>query len=189
MRRWPWLLIAASVVLIVASLRPLLGSADWAGLGQWVGGAGALAAVVAALWLAGAESRHERAREAERSRIQAYYVKAEWAAGRLEGELPPILVRHSGTEPMVNVRIVAVHSSGPPSRPPLKADANTDCPVLLPGEPWHVEWRLARKDLGDTAIAHYCSSASRIEIAYEDLAGGRWKRIGSAPPEPDPRAK
>ncbi|MBB1153951.1 hypothetical protein [Amycolatopsis dendrobii] len=185
MRRWPWLLIAAAVVVVVVSSRPLLGSADWAGLGQWVGGVGAFAAVVAALWLAGAESRHERAREAERSRIQAYYVKADWETGREQGQLPPISVRHAGAEPMVNVRVVAVHTNRPPSRPPLKVVANTDCPVLLPGEPWHVEWRLARVDLGDAIVALYCASTSKIEIAYEDLAGGRWKRIGSAPPEPD----
>ncbi|MET9263082.1 hypothetical protein [Amycolatopsis sp. NPDC004079] len=172
MRQWPWVLIAVSVLIIVGSSRPLLGPADWAGLGQWVGGLGAGAAVIAAMWLAGAESRHERAREAERLRVQAYYVKADWKSDEESRGFHPIKVENSGIDPMLNVRVVAVHTNEGPSRPPLEVVAKSDCPVLLPHEIWTVDWQTG-KDLSDVLVRLYVAPMNRIEITYEDLAGGR----------------
>jgi hypothetical protein len=49
---WPVLLMAGSTLVISSSSRLLIGSVDWAGLGQWVGGVGSIAAAGVAVWIA-----------------------------------------------------------------------------------------------------------------------------------------
>ncbi|QYN26697.1 hypothetical protein [Amycolatopsis sp. DSM 110486] len=162
-----------------------LGTDDWAGLGQWVGGLGSLAAVVAALRIAGAETRRERAREAERVRLHPYYISGQWDEV-VEGLNSKwhLVVTNRGTDPVVDVELLTLR--GLNASAPYSLRIGMSKSVLLPGEVWEPPlYRLP----GDVQIA--ISDEMRqldmmeAEIVFRDLYGGRWRRVGNRPPGPE----
>jgi hypothetical protein len=187
-----WTLVVLGSVAILVGSRWLLDPGDWAGLGQWVGGLGAFVAAGAALRIASAEVRRERARDAERLRVHAYYVSGRWAPVKAFDHIDYKLeVRNGGTEPVLNVELVAVHVAGQtgPMRVKVTADKGT-CRVLLPGESWRPrDWRSVSEDLRTTMLSDFVTGPDgEVEITFEDLGGTRWRRIGTQPPVPDGKA-
>lgn len=179
--RWPLALIAFSSLLMLVSARFAFGAADWAGLGQWVGGLGAFAAAWVALVIANREVRRDRAKEAARVRAHAYYVKAKitFTTG---GRGPGIEVINSGSDPVLNVRLMTIHRANP-SLPDMNLlPRNYECPVLVPREPW--TFPLTGSGAGGSFVTNELPKAEdSVEIVYDDLAGTRWHRIGSRPPQ------
>jgi len=175
---WRFLVFA---IVIVAASRLVLGTNDWAGLGQWVGGLGALYAAGVALYIATGETRRERAREDERLRTHAYYIRAEFATKTMLAERTRIQITNTGSDPVRDVRPVALHPRDHPSRPLLAIQPDNGPCVVLPGEPAVVPWGpKTAVDIPEGAAPHYF--AGLIEIEYRDLSNNVWRRIGNQPP-------
>ncbi|MFD9892733.1 hypothetical protein ACFWY9_25600 [Amycolatopsis sp. NPDC059027] len=158
-------------VAVLCGTRWWLGTNDWAGLGQWVGGLGALVAAGTALYIANRDLRRELAREAERVRVHAYYVEAKILFPQQSMQVPRVAVVNAGTEPVLNVRLMMVHRANPSSSP-VEIDGESECPVLLPDEPW------------TNSLTVFPEEGDTVEIAYDDLAGTRWRRNGKQAPLP-----
>lgn len=181
-RRGP-IVMAVSAVIIGLSSQPLIGTDGWAGLGQWVGGLGALAAAWVALDIAKQEASRENRRDAERSRVQAYYVKI--SQTETGGRGVHLKVENQGNQPIVNVDAVALHIHGDAGEvvvPCSVPDGRRD--VLLredfPWEPWI--WP-DNDDLdGTVEQMRLANGRVEIEIVFEDLNQTRWRRIGSRAP-------
>ncbi|MDS0134659.1 MULTISPECIES: hypothetical protein [unclassified Amycolatopsis] len=101
----------AFVVLVTYTLRRWLSPGDWAGVGQWFGGLGALIAAWVALRVASDERRRESRRDAERLRVQAFYIVG-GLAGSEGSNGVQVFVRITRHEPVVNIDVVALHVVG-----------------------------------------------------------------------------
>ncbi|MFD4250020.1 hypothetical protein ACFWQL_09810 [Amycolatopsis thermoflava] len=109
--RRAWWLIFPAAVSVAGGLIAwfLLGDHDvWAGLGQWVGGGGALVAAGVALWAAQQETAHRRADDARRQRANVHFVLPELVARqgevrKLAGVTRDPAVRNRGPEPVLSV--------------------------------------------------------------------------------------
>ncbi|WP_410659482.1 hypothetical protein [Amycolatopsis sp. lyj-112] len=156
----------------------------WAGLGQWVGGAGAFIAAWAALRIARKDAWRQAAQETERRRIQAYYVSARVDATSV-GEGIRVCVRNQSPEPIEDVDIVAIHISGQTQNfvleCALKNERKRD--VFLPIDddwrPWVVP---TEGTLTAEMLAMATSEKHLPEVVFRDLGGTRWRRIGNRPP-------
>ncbi|UOX90438.1 hypothetical protein MUY14_07385 [Amycolatopsis sp. FBCC-B4732] len=127
-------------------LRVWLGTNDWAGLGQWVGGLGAFYAAWAALRIARDEAGRENRRENERLRVHAYFVSGSWTYSdvvhvgtnngeqRLENKRPTMKIENVGTDPVTDVAVVATNWLAGGERLVLRAK-NGPKRTLLPGQP------------------------------------------------------
>jgi hypothetical protein len=168
-------------------LRPVLGSTDWGGLGQWVGGLGALFAAGAALKIARDEAGRENRREAERLRIEAHYIVT-GIAGTHGGRGVQVWVRNDGHEPVTELDVVALHTKGSTKTFVVECAPTTErCPVLLPGAVWNT-WVVATQgDLTSELVFRAADVGSAAEVVFDDLAGRRWRRIGSDRPTVDLR--
>ncbi|MFI6304290.1 hypothetical protein ACIBCH_20665 [Amycolatopsis thailandensis] len=170
-------LVFALVVMIGTRYWPFGNDPNsWAGLGQWVGGIGALAAAWAALRIARKEARRENERDAETRRVAAYYVQGSHGGVTAENRVNQT-VRNEGSEPVVNVDVVALHVVGHPPVKVRQPRGRKD--VLLPGNPW----RLWVSPVENEYPSGLGAGTTLTEIEFEDLAGTRWRRIGERPPE------
>ncbi|MFF4600146.1 hypothetical protein [Amycolatopsis sp. NPDC001319] len=179
-----WVIIACvAAVAVTVGTRFWLGTDDWAGLGQWVGGLGSLAAVVAALWLAGAETRRERVREAERVRLHPYFVSGQWEdAGDGRRRSWELVVTNRGTDPVVDVEVLTLRTRNSPRVIPIGLSKA----VLLPSERWEVPLNRLPGDV-QVSISHRMGELDQtdVEIAFRDLSDSGWRRVGSNPPVPE----
>lgn len=178
---WPLVLVVFSGLLMLVSARFAFGAADWAGLGQWVGGLGAFAAAWVALAISNREVRRDRVKEAARVRTHAYYVKAKitFSTGGLG---PAVEVINSGTDPVLNVRLMKIHRVNP-SLPDINLlPGDHERPVLIPHEPWIT--RLTGSGPSGAFVANeFPETGDSVEIVYDDLAGTRWHRTDNQPPQ------
>lgn len=182
-RRGP-IVMACSLAIIGLSSQPFIGTDGWAGLGQWVGGLGALGAAWVALDIAKKEASRENAREAERARVQGYYVKASHT--QTNGDSVHLHVVNQGDQPIVNVEPLALHihsEAGEVVVPCSVPDGRRD--VLLredfPWEPWISLSNDGDSD-GTAELMRLANGRVEVEIAFEDVNRTRWRRIGSRPP-------
>ncbi|MFD6073532.1 hypothetical protein, partial [Amycolatopsis lurida] len=98
-------LVFALVVMIGTRYWPFGNDTNsWAGLGQWVGGIGALAAAWAALRIARKEALRQHGQEVDRLRMHAYYITASWVMVDFNNQR--IEVRNGGSEPVLDVEVV-----------------------------------------------------------------------------------
>ncbi|HET6286337.1 MAG TPA: hypothetical protein VFG15_06265 [Amycolatopsis sp.] len=183
-RRGP-IVMALSAVVVFMSLQPFLGTDGWAGLGQWAGGLGAFFAAWAALDIAKQEARRENRREDERLRIEAHFVAATWNQVLVDQQVMAIVANDS-KEPVLNVRLVSVRLFMAEVAWISAEEVREH--VLLPGGRWNpkvaVDWKPPTSpDLETMRDKHY-----EIEIAFEDLGGTCWRRIGTRPPFMDETA-
>ncbi|MDQ0376562.1 hypothetical protein [Amycolatopsis thermophila] len=188
--RRAWWLILPAAVSVAGGLIAwfLIDDHDvWAGLGQWVGGGGALVAAGVALWAAQQETAHRRADEARRQRANAHFILPEMVSRqgevrKLSGVTKDPAVRNRGPEPVLNVKLVSIFI---PGRGLLLVDV-PEREVLLPEEEVvFSDWRPAGVDdiaqLIEAAM-HTIRPDLVLEIEFEDLQGGRWSRHGTEPP-------
>lgn len=188
-RRGP-IVMAVSAVVVGVSLQPLIGTDGWAGLGQWVGGLGALVAAWVALDIAGREARHREEADAHQDFVRANFIVA---ARNPDGAL---FVRHIGPEPVLALQVTA-YRRFPSGDLPVEPIPLTGLPVDVlmpdrPGEgsnqiqlPWDVDpvradtvlWQKERMLREHPGL---------IEIEYTDLRGNRWARAGADPARPAP---
>ncbi|MDT7802780.1 MAG: hypothetical protein QOI78_6213 [Actinomycetota bacterium] len=187
-RRGP-VVMAVSAVVMGLSLQPFIGTDGWAGLGQWVGGLGALVAAWVALNIAGREARHREEADAHQDFVRANFIVTTVDNGHVR-------VRNLGAEPVLAVQVTAYRrypSSDLPVEPILLNGPPVE--VLMPdrlGEgtnqvelPWNVDpvradtvmWQKERMLTEHPGL---------IEIEYTDLRGNRWARAGSDPARPAP---
>ncbi|WP_145926609.1 hypothetical protein [Amycolatopsis orientalis] len=179
---WAILVTVAFVLGVIWLLHRWLNVNDWAGLGQWFGGLGALVAAWVALRIASDERRRERSQEIERLKVQAFYVTSIVTGGTYEGV--KVVIRNASTEPVVNVSIITFH---------LRTNTQTVLEewvpnevirlVLLPEEKWNCLLNSPRLDLPVLdEVSRLTSLAPQAEIEFEDLNGTVWRRIGDQPP-------
>ncbi|MEU0788471.1 hypothetical protein ABZ342_00300 [Amycolatopsis sp. NPDC005961] len=159
-------------------------SDSWAGLGQWMGGFGAFSAAWAALRIARKEVTRANRREAERARVQAFYVKVSQLQTTDQGVR--VQVENRGDTPIIDVDVVAIHIHLPSEdrRVPCAATGGKRSVLLREDglwEPW--AWP-ADGEVDETIAAMTASNGNtEIEIEFNDVGGTRWHRIGSRPPE------
>ncbi|MEV6648657.1 hypothetical protein [Amycolatopsis sp. NPDC051371] len=166
--------------MIIIGLRAWLGTDDWAGLGQWVGGLGAFYAALVALQIARDEAGRENRREAERLRVQAYYVRAAWVhVGKPPHRVLGVKVENAGSEPVLDVQVVASHK-GDEVLPLVVKDSPKH--VLLPAHRWFPNWNADTSEIPVSVMAMLVATPAELEIAFTDLGGMRWRRIGERPP-------
>jgi len=147
---------------------------DWVSVvGQLVGTAGTVAAVVLALWIARRDGRRLRAELADREAGQARLVTAD--VHRAAGRWWARTTNHS-TAPVFGVEVVeARHQGGPSYVEPV------------PGAPVILEV-LAAGDSVDRALdvpagADPDPARDVVVTRYLDAAGLRWRREGAGPPQ------
>jgi hypothetical protein len=92
-----------------------------------------------------------------------------------------IQIANSGSDPVIDVRPVALHPRDHPSRPLLAIKPDDGPCVVLPGEPVVLSWGPETAvEVPEDAVPHYF--AGLIEIEYRGLGDNVWRRIGSRPP-------
>ncbi|MFG1642649.1 hypothetical protein ACGFMK_20350 [Amycolatopsis sp. NPDC049252] len=184
-RKSTWAIFAtiAFISLATYALRKWLSSGDWAGLGQWFGGLGALIAAWVALRIASDERRREGRRDAERLRVQAYYIVGGVVASDGSRGVQ-VFVRNTGPEPVVNVDIVALHVDGRSDNLIVEcAPTAARRHVLLPGEEWQTWVKPTKEDLTSDLLLKVMDVGPVPEFTFDDLAETRWHRIGDSAPQ------
>ena len=162
------------------TLRPVHSAAsgpsvlDWVSVvGQLMGTAGTVAAVVLALWVSRREGRRLHAELADREAGQARLVTAD--VHRAAGRWWVRTTNHS-TAPVFGVEVVEARHQGGLSRV-----------EPLPGAPAVLEV-LAAGDSADRALdvpngSNPDSARDVVVICYLDAAGLRWRREGAGQPQ------
>lgn len=183
------IVMAVSAVIFGVSLQPFIGTDGWAGLGQWVGGLGALVAAWVALDIAGREARHREEADAHQDFVRANFITV---TAKDDGT---VHVRNLGTEPVLAVNVTAYRrypSSDRPVEPiPL---IGLSIPVLMPEalgdveKNIHITWDVNPVEADsmwrkDRLLTEH---PGLIEIEYTDLRGNRWARAGTDPARPAP---
>lgn len=171
--------------MIVASHVPMpWGNVDtdvFAAWGQWAGGIGSLAAVLAALWIAIADTRrrdHEQ-RDQQAANARTVTTRCEWTtqdSGLYERNLVLHVTNH-GPRPVLDVHLEnaearvdgKVHRVGSPRKPVRLTD------VIGPGAD-HVGTSLLFNDLPDQADDYV------LTITFMDADGLYWRRVGKQQP-------
>lgn len=186
-RRGP-IVMAVSIVVMGLSSQPFFGTDGWAGLGQWVGGIGALAAAWVALNIAGREARHREEADAHQEFVRANFIMSALESNRT------VLVRNLGTEPVLSVQVAAYRPS--PQLNGLAVSIPLNRPtvdVLMPeslrdvDKNIHLTWDVdPADDSGFTKERLLAEVPGQIEIEFTDLRGNRWARAGNDPVRPAP---
>ncbi|OXM59129.1 hypothetical protein [Amycolatopsis vastitatis] len=177
---WPRVLMIVSIVVVAVSLQPLLGTDGWAGLGQWAGGLGALFAAWAALRIAKGEARRENDREADRLRVQAYYVYAEMTSEAVPNGWQ-VRVTNASQQPILGVMVTGLQRSTTTGVQVMVCKQDGQSPaVLLPGQPWET-WVTSKHNAITDEFVRLWSGADPI-ILFRDLAQTHWNRTGRFPP-------
>ncbi|MET9000685.1 hypothetical protein [Amycolatopsis sp. NPDC004169] len=172
----------AFVVLVTYALRRWLSPGDWAGVGQWFGGLGALIAAWVALRIASDERRRESRRDAERLRVQAFSIVG-GVAGSEGSNGVQVFVRNTGPEPVVNIDVVALHVIGRSETFVVEcAPTSERRQVLLPGEEWRTWVKPTNEDLTSELLLKVMDVGPVPEVVFDDLAATRWYRIGDGVP-------
>ncbi|MEA5366087.1 hypothetical protein VA596_41625 [Amycolatopsis sp., V23-08] len=188
-RRGP-IIMAISTVIIGLSLQPFIGTDGWAGLGQWVGGLGALFAAWVALDIAGREARHREEADAHQDFVRANFVTVNMNP---EGD---VFVRNIGTEPILALQVTAYQrhpNSDVPVDPIPLIGIGED--ILMPERPGEgstqvkLTWQVHPLE-ADTVLWQkermLKEHPGNIVIEYTDLRGNRWARTGTDPARPAP---
>lgn len=181
-----WIVVSALVsVAVIVVTRLLLDKNLWEGLGQWVGGVGALFAAGVALWVSHQETRHRQAAEFEAAYAEAHFVTSGWIVDGFAG-IPS--VKNSGTRPITHLRLTALHSPENSSSP-IVMDLPAP-PVLLPQVEWKIpSWQLSNNARDVKLNLRGDVEPYLIEIEFQDLAGNTWRRVGENPPTCKSRAR
>lgn len=179
-----WIVVSSIVsVAVIVVTRLVFSKEVWAGLGQWVGGVGALFAAGVALWVSHQETRHRQSAEFKAARAAAHFVVATWEEGCLT-------VQNHGSEPVTQLRVVALHP--PANSRALFATLELFVgPVFLPQGVWKKPVWTATTGAGQEEDSRVWLRAElyEIEIEFQDLAGNTWRRVGENPPTCKSRAK
>ncbi|MFF1615663.1 hypothetical protein ACFVYA_48705 [Amycolatopsis sp. NPDC058278] len=185
-RRGP-IVMAVSGVILGLSLQPFIGTDGWAGLGQWVGGLGALFAAWAALRIAKEEAGRENQREVDRLRTQAYYVVAEITLGSAPQGFH-VRVTNESTDPVLDIRVVGLVRDAAARDQVLFCKPDGEPPdVLLPGQPWETWLTPSAFEVDSDMIGRWVDA--KVLLRFRDLARSRWERIGRRPPVTDESAQ
>jgi hypothetical protein len=182
------IVMAVSAVVFGLSLQPFIGTDGWAGLGQWVGGLGALVAAWVALDIAGREARHREEADAHQDFVRANFIT-------IEREGDEVVVSNRGTEPVTMILLTAYqrhpYSAGPPPEPIplLGVPAEILMPMLPPFTSFtrtKLMWNIdivgdPLLGLNKERLLHELNGDFVIE--FTDLRGNRWRRVGDKPAE------
>lgn len=183
---WAIVFTVAFIMGVTYGLHEWLGTNDWAGLGQWFGGLGALVAAWAALRIASDERRRERRRDADQARVRAHYIRIRLTQTAL-GTGFRLEIENLSTEPILNVEVVAMR---------FKVDGDDNDiiipmstvdgyrAVLLPTKPeiWQPWVIPANEPFTQGFVEKFRGGRTDFEVAFEDLSGMRWRRIGNRIP-------
>ncbi|MFJ9785409.1 hypothetical protein ACIRSS_37955 [Amycolatopsis sp. NPDC101161] len=159
---------AAVVVLIVYFTHSWLGSTDWAGLGQWIGGLGAFYAAAVALKISGREARDRAKAEAREDFMRANFVVCHHQNGVL-------VISNRSREPVTDVVLTAYHLGE--RRQPMDSAKRE---LLLPAvEPYthQFEYKPAH-GMSDDEVLRLLGQGAEMEFEFTDLHGNRWVRRG-----------
>ncbi|WP_410659483.1 hypothetical protein [Amycolatopsis sp. lyj-112] len=172
-----WLLLVGGVVGAIAifGFRVWLEPGDWAGLGQWVGGLGALAAALVALDIARRETVHREQADAHEDFVRATFITSRTEGGQV------LVISNRGPEPVVDVLVLNWYEQGEDHARPAQM---VPIRILMPMKPQYntvFEIKPHMRSLEDE-LPTMIQRGVVFEYAYTDMRGNRWSRRGDELP-------